>query len=184
MIELEGDDSVITHKITIFILLLAMFSAASGCGFFLDDNTAYTASITAKATTKTSSVTARTEAPTLTAAPTPDTRLRISLSYNTIGGYGKIIVMDEGTELERNIVAFYIPSGTYSVKNMNKSGSAQVTVYSGIGNDGQWDEFYSDNCDRPIVVFAGDLAKTIVVKEGQFIKLSDGSSNIEFIKTE
>ena len=176
---------MLSRKILILILLLVTLCVVSSCGFFSDDNsTFYTASITAKPTTKATSVTVKTEAPTPTTAPTPDTRLKFTLSYNATGEYGKKIVMDEGTELERTIVAFYIPAGTYSVKNKNKSGSAQVTVYSGIGNDGQWDEFYSDNCDSPIVVFGGEAAKTITVKEGQFIKLSDGSSNIEFIKTE
>ena len=36
-----------------------------------------------------------------------------------------------------------------------------------------------DNCARPIVVMAGD-EKELEIKEGQFVVLSDETSNIKF----
>ena len=46
----------------------------------------------------------------------------------------------------------------------------------------QWEEFDAEGCASPIVAFAGEDSKDIIVQEGQFIKLSDGNTDIEFIQ--
>jgi len=58
--------------------------------------------------------------------------------------------------------------------------SVQVTVLSGFTVENGFDAFLSENTDRPIVLISGEEGKEISVKEGQFIKLSDGGFDISF----
>ncbi len=102
------------------------------------------------------------------------------LSWDEMGEYGEKMTLNEGTDSEMTFIAFRVPIGEYKVTNKSSSGAAQVTVYSGVEFDGQWDQFVADNCASPIVVFANEEEKTIEVKDGQFIKLSDYSENIQF----
>lgn len=102
------------------------------------------------------------------------------LSSDEAGEYGKKWTINKYTESEYTFFAFYIPAGTYSVINKSDSGTAQVSVYSNVKHDGHWEQFIAEDCAKPIIVTANEEAKTIAVKEGQFIKLSDGSSNLEF----
>ena len=102
------------------------------------------------------------------------------LSWDEIGEYGEKMTLNEGTDLEMTFIAFHVPVGKYKVTNKSSSGAAQVTVYSGVEFDGQWDQFVAENCASPIVIFADEEGKNIEVKDGQFIKLSDLSENIQF----
>ena len=98
-----------------------------------------------------------------------------------LGEYGVEVVLNQGTESEEHEITYYIPAGTYIVKNQNDKRAGQVTVYSGgpIKN-GEWEEFVADeHCASPIVVMAGE-SKELEIMEGQFIVLSDGTSNIQF----
>ena len=102
------------------------------------------------------------------------------LSWNVEGEYGKKMILNKDTKMAMTYIAFQIPAGVYTVTNKADRGAAQVTVYSGIVKNGQVEEFSSDNCAFPIVVMAGKDSKELEIKEGQFIKLSDNSTNIEF----
>lgn len=90
--------------------------------------------------------------------------------------------MNVETEFEEHEIAYHIPAGTYLVTNLNFNGGGQVTVYSGGPEyDGEWQYFVSDeNCANPIVVMAGET-KELEIKEGQFVVLSDGTGNIQFV---
>ncbi len=107
--------------------------------------------------------------------------LRFTLSWNEVGEFGKETTMNDNTDMSTTFIAFSVPAGTYSVKNKAASGRTQVTVYSGIEFDGEWEQFTSEDCAEPIVVEPGDVPQEIEVKEGQFIKLSDGGTDIEFV---
>ena len=123
------------------------------------------------------------EALTPTEAPTPtDTPLSFVIIDGEAGEYGKEVVLNAETEFEEHEIAYYIPAGTYFVTNRNTKGSGQVTVFSGGPEyDGEWQHFVADeNCARPIVVMAGDT-KELVIKEGQFVVLSDRTTNIQFV---
>lgn len=97
------------------------------------------------------------------------------------GDYGTTVVLNKGTEFEEYEIEYHIPPGKYNVTNNNAFGGAQVTVYCGGPEyDGEWEYFTADdNCSDPIVVMAGET-KELVIKDGQFVVLSDGSSNIQF----
>lgn len=111
----------------------------------------------------------------------PEKETSFVLSWNQEGKFGKKMTLNAGTDMEMTFISFYVPAGTYQVKNHSTSGSAQVSVFSGVENDGQWDQFLANDCDDPVVVIANGPVETLEVKEGQFIKLSDNSENIEFV---
>ena len=106
---------------------------------------------------------------------------RVLLSWDETGAYGEQRIINENTDSPMTYIAFSLPAGTYEVKNLNSKGGSQVTVYSGVEFDGQWEQFVSKDCDNPIVVMGGEEAKEITIKDGQFVKLSDNSTNIEFV---
>ena len=102
------------------------------------------------------------------------------LSFDQLGEYGKEVVLNAGTEFEENRITFYLPAGKYDVSNLNSSGGEQVSVYCGINEDGEWEEFDSNNCPSPIVLMAGDT-KELEIKEGQFVVIADGGTNLKFV---
>ena len=107
--------------------------------------------------------------------------LSFVLMDDEIGEYGVEVILNEGTEFEEHEIAYYIPAGTYTVTNLDEKGGGQVTVYSGGPEyDGEWQYFVADdNCAAPIVVMAGE-SKDLEIKDGQFVVLSDRTSNIQF----
>ena len=123
-----------------------------------------------------------TPAPTQIATPSQtEEPLSFVLMDGDMGEYGVEVVLNEGTEFEEHEIVYYLPAGTYSVENHNEKQAGQVSVYCGgpIKN-GEWEEFVADdNCAQPIVVMAGQT-KELVIKDGQFIVLSDNTSNIQF----
>ena len=109
---------------------------------------------------------------------------QFTLSWNDPGEFGEEITLNKGTNTATTFIAFRVPAGFYSVKNRAERGASQVTVYSDIIKNGQNEELSNENCPFPIVVMAGKDPQELEIKEGQFIKLSDKSSNIEFILQE
>lgn len=107
---------------------------------------------------------------------------KFSLSYDVAGEYGEPLTLNENTDMPISFIAFKIPGGVYDVSNKAAQGTAQITVYSGVEFDGQWEQFVSRDCDKPIVLQSGDV-KSLTVQEGQFLKLNDGATDIEFVKT-
>ena len=107
--------------------------------------------------------------------------LSFVLMDDEVGDYGVEVVINEGTEFEEKEIAYYIPAGVYTVANLEEKGGGQITVYSGLPvKNGEWEEFVADeNCASPIVVMAGE-EKELEIKEGQFVVLSDKTSNIQF----
>lgn len=108
--------------------------------------------------------------------------LSFILMDGVVGEYGIEVKLNEGTELEETEIAYHIPAGSFSVTNLNSNGAVQVSVYSGGPEyDGEWQYFVADdNCPRPLVIFAGET-KELTIFEGQFVVLSDGSSNVQFV---
>ncbi|MBR4473528.1 MAG: hypothetical protein IKS55_07800 [Oscillospiraceae bacterium] len=102
------------------------------------------------------------------------------LSWNEAGEYGEKLTLDEGTELENSFYAFYLPEGTYSVINLSDSITTQVTEYGGIKAGEKWDEYITEGCETPLVLAPGEGIQKYKIKDGQFIKLSDGGTNIGF----
>ena len=107
---------------------------------------------------------------------------KFSLSYDVAGEYGEPLTLNENTDMPMSFIAFKIPGGVYDVSNKAAQGTAQITVYSGVEFDGQWEQFVSRDCDKPIVLQSGE-EKPLTVQEGQFVKLNDGATDIEFVKT-
>ena len=106
----------------------------------------------------------------------------IVISYDQVGEYGEEKTLNANTDMPTSFIAFNIPGGVYDVTKRAAEGSVQVTVYSGVEFDGQWEQFVSDNCDAPIVLFTGET-KPLTIQDGQFVKLSDGGNNVQFVKT-
>ena len=94
-----------------------------------------------------------------------------------VGEYGTEVVLNEGTEFEEKEIEYHIPEGSYYVTNNNTS-TVQITICSGGPEyDGEWQSFViDDNCDDPVVLMSGET-KDIVIKEGQFVILSDDKNN-------
>ena len=131
-------------------------------------------------TPTTNSTTGTSQQPTITEKPV-EAALSFVLMDNELGDYGREVVLNKETEFEEHEIAYYIPSGIYTVSNLNDNGGAQVSVYSGLPvKNGEWEEFVmDDNCPKPIVVMAGET-KELDIKDGQFVVLADGISNIQF----
>ncbi len=108
--------------------------------------------------------------------------LTFVLYENEPGDYGEEVVVYAGTEDEACEIAYHIPAGTYLVSDLNDERSVLVSVYSaGPGPDSEWEYFVTDeDCADPIVLEPGET-KELVILEGQFVVLSEGSTNIRFV---
>ena len=86
------------------------------------------------------------------------------------GEYGQEVTMSEGTDLEEKFFAYYVPAGTYEVKNLD-SHRTQVNVYEGFQrNDTGYDE-YTDTGD--IILLEPDETGMLSVPEGWFIEIHE-----------
>ena len=174
-------------KTIALLLILMMVLALAACGGGKEPEPTETlAPAEAPAPTETLAP-AETPAPTETLTPTEtlaptEEPIFFVIMGGEIGEYGEEVVLNAGTEFEEHEIAYHIPAGTYMVTNLNANGGGQVSVYSGGPEyDGEWQYFVADeNCASPIVVMAGDTQE-LVIKEGQFIVLSDGTENIQFV---
>ena len=59
----------------------------------------------------------------------PKYELQFFLKAGEIGEYGKSLIYNEGTEFEKNIIAYYVPAAKYIVENAGNY-PTQVNVYS------------------------------------------------------
>ncbi|NPD32711.1 hypothetical protein HLV35_05425 [Eggerthellaceae bacterium zg-997] len=91
----------------------------------------------------------------------------ITLVAGEKGEYGKELVMNE-----ERLIVYYVPGGTYSVKNIGKYGT-QVTVYEGVRKGDNGDE-YTSVSGSPAVIMPGRSAD-VVVPEGWFIEIKEPS---------
>lgn len=107
--------------------------------------------------------------------------LSFTISADAPGEYGRETVLNAGTEDEYHYYAFYIPAGDYRVTNSSK-GAVQVSfcdegIYT--RDDGMEELIPAEQ--KPIVVMAGENA-TFHINDGQYIKLSDGASQVHLEK--
>lgn len=97
-----------------------------------------------------------------------------TLTDDKVGKYGKLYVLNEGTEFEEWEIGYYIPTGKYNVTNLDATRGVQLSIYCGGPEyDGEWQYFVADdNCQKPVVLMAGETGE-LEIKEGQFVVLSD-----------
>ena len=98
----------------------------------------------------------------------------VSDSFELVAGeqgeYGQEVTMSEGTDLEEKFFVYYVPGGTYEVKNLD-SHRTQVSVYEGFQKgDNGYDE-YTDTGD--ILVLEPDETGSLNVPEGWFIEIHE-----------
>ena len=94
----------------------------------------------------------------------------IDLVAGEKGEYGRELVMSEGTDMQENLVVYYVPAGTYTVKNLGDR-PAQVSVYAGTRKgDNGYDE-YTETGDV-VQLGAGDTAE-ITVPDGWFVEIQE-----------
>lgn len=95
----------------------------------------------------------------------------ITLTAGELGDYGKEIVMNEGTDMEENLVVYYVPAGDYTVTNVGDN-MTQVSVYEGFARDEStgYDD-YTAVGDTPTIE-AGASAD-INVPDGWFIEIHE-----------
>lgn len=95
----------------------------------------------------------------------------ITLTAGEMGDYGKEIVMNEGTDMEENLIVYYVPAGEYTVKNVGEF-RTQVSVYEGFARDEStgYDD-YTNVGDTPSI----DVNETadITVPDGWFIEIHE-----------
>lgn len=105
----------------------------------------------------------------------------IILSWNDPGEYGQEITLNAGASDAYTYYGFYLQPGTYTVTNHSDSQATQVSVYKdGINTTEEgWEEPVTGDT-RPIVLMQGDTG-SITIGENEYIKLSYGSTDVEFI---
>ncbi len=93
----------------------------------------------------------------------------IELIAGELGSYGKTITMSEGTDMEEELIVYYVPKGTYTVKNVGDK-SVQVSIYEGIAKDESsgYDDY--TNVGDVALIDAGDSAE-MHVPDGWFIEI-------------
>lgn len=99
----------------------------------------------------------------------------ITLDWQIPGDYGKTITLNEGTPDEYSYIVFYLPAGTYEILNFDSSKACQITVYQDgtTVNENGYEEPISSDID-PVVLMSEEKTE-LTIKEGQYIKLSDGT---------
>ncbi len=103
--------------------------------------------------------------------------MTIEIQTNQTGKYGVRRTMDPKTEFQRNIIQYFIPSGRYMVTNTSSKGAFQVTIYKNkINIVNGWEEFEPGE-QKPIVLQPGASGE-ITIKDGEFIKISDGTYSL------
>ena len=95
--------------------------------------------------------------------------LTISLNADEIGEYGKEIILNEGTDSEIKVIAYYVPVGKYDVTNDGQY-TAQVNVY---GDNIQtteegWEEFEVGSI---VLVGPGKTVEIEVKDNHQFVRI-------------
>lgn len=105
----------------------------------------------------------------------------IVLSWDDPGEYGQEITLNAGTADAYAYYGYYLQPGTYTVTNHSDSQAVQVSVYEdGINvTEEGWEEPVTGDT-RPIVLMQGDTG-SLTIGENEYIKLSDGSTDVEFV---
>ena len=95
----------------------------------------------------------------------------IELVAGELGEYGKSVVMSAGTDCEEELIVYYVPAGTYTVKNLGDY-RTQITVYEGFAKNTEtgYDE-YTNTGD--IVLLNADESGEIEVPDGWFIEIQE-----------
>lgn len=95
----------------------------------------------------------------------------IELIAGELGEYGKEITMSEGTDLEENLIVYYVPAGTYTVENVGDY-MTQVTVYEGITSNSEtgYDEYTSVG---DVKMIDKGATADIEVPDGWFIEIHE-----------
>lgn len=94
----------------------------------------------------------------------------IELVAGQQGQYGREVTMSEGTDMEEKFFAYYVPAGTYDVKNLD-SRPTQVSVYEGFKKgDNGYDEYTATG---DIVVIKAGETGTVNVPDGWFIEIHE-----------
>ena len=95
----------------------------------------------------------------------------IQLIAGEMGEYGKQIVMNEGTDMPEELIVYYLPAGTYEVKNIGKH-PAQITVYEGFARDEATGyDSYTAVGDAKLI--DKDAKDTITVPENWFVEIHE-----------
>ncbi len=99
----------------------------------------------------------------------------IKLVSSEMGEYGQEMVWNAGTESEEKKIVFYVPSGSYTAKNVGTN-TTQMGVEEGVQvNEDGWEE--PANIGDILVLKPGDSGD-LSVPDGWFIELTD-SAQIE-----
>ena len=100
-----------------------------------------------------------------------DANESFELVAGELGEYGKRISLSEGTDMEEDIIVYYVPEGTYEVKNLGEY-RTQVSVYGGYtkNNETGYDEYTETGS---VVVLNPDSTDTIEVPNGWFIEIAE-----------
>ena len=95
----------------------------------------------------------------------------IELVAGEKGDYGKEVVMSEGTDLEEHLIVYYLPAGTYTVKNLGDY-RTQISVYEGFSKNVEtgYDE-YTQTGD--IVLLNKNESGDIEIPDGWFIEIQE-----------
>lgn len=98
--------------------------------------------------------------------------LEFEMIAGEAGDYGRPLTLNAGTEFEDNTIGYFVPAGTYSVKNIGEY-RTQVNVYKNeinVTSEG-WEEWADGGC---VVLQVGE-SKEIVVWDGYFLDIFIGS---------
>lgn len=95
----------------------------------------------------------------------------IELIAGELGEYGKEITMSEGTDLEENLIVYYVPAGTYTVENVGDY-MTQVTICEGITSNSEtgYDEYTSVG---DVKMIDKGATADIEVPDGWFIEIHE-----------
>ncbi len=107
-----------------------------------------------------------------------DDNKEIELKAGEIGEYGRELVLNEGTDSEDRTIGYFVPVGTYEVKNIGDK-PTQVNVYKDEKNttDEGWEEW----ADGKVELIDVNETKEMKVGEGYFFNI-DAPAHISIKK--
>ena len=179
------------RRIVALLLLLFMLPVFSACGSSdtTTDNASVespqssVASVSTPAAQEQTKPEEATDTEETTSSAQEDQPEPIILSWDAEGEYGKTVTWNANTEQAYTCIHFHIPTGAYQVTNNSSEHATQVTIYDeGINvTEYGWEEPIGE-AGNNIVLMPGESGK-LTIKEGQYVKLSDYSENIYFVRT-
>lgn len=168
------------RKIIALLLFMSMITVFSACGSSSDTGEQSVVKSTQASVSLPESTEEAVES--ATSSDQEEQPEPIVLSWDELGEYGKETTLNANTDMPYTFIEFHIPVGTYQVTN-NDERSVQVSINNddiNITEEG-WEEPTSEagNCK---VLMPGESGE-LTVKEGQYVKLTDHSENIYFVRT-